>query len=520
MRMKNYLIRLSLILFIISCQSEKPVPLPADGTTYLLDPELKPFYHGVASGDPGQNSVILWTRVTPESTEPRIDVKWKISESVDMQKIVQKGSFTTDPQRDYTVKTEISKLNAGSTYYYQFEALNGESVVGRTRTLPQGEVDNLKLAVVSCSNYESGYFNAYDHIANMDEVFMVLHLGDYIYEYEVGHYGDPDIPRKHLPSHEAVTLQDYRTRYAQYRLDAGLRRAHQMHPFVTIYDDHEIANNAYVTGAENHQPEEGDFLTRKDAAVQAYLEWLPVKQDPDNMIYRTLRLGDLADLHMLDERLAGRTKPPDLESGDELWDKSREMLGKKQSEWLEHQILNSKANWQLIGNQVIFSGLNVRPVFKTTDKNLDSWDGYPAARKVLVDFIKDNKISNLIFLTGDTHAAWSFESIHDTQDQSYDTATSKGAIAVEFGTTSITSGGYDELHGNDNVEEAERDLMELNPHLKYVNLSDHGFLVLEITTKQITSNFYYVDRIDTLSSGIRLEKSVSAESGSVKLTIQ
>lgn len=273
-----------------------------------FDQNLAPFYHGVASGDPLASQVILWTRITPD-TPGDVEVIWQIATDPQMQKIVNSGVVVTNEAKDYTVKVDADGLQPATTYYYHFSALGKNSLTGRTRTAPTANVDNLRFAVVSCSNYQNGYFNAYGNIAERNDIDAVIHLGDYIYEYATGEFGYSDkIGRTHQPSNEIITLEDYRIRYSYYRLDPKLRRLHQQLPFITVWDDHEFANDAYKDGAQNHQSNEGNWGTRKGNAFKAYFEWMPVRTNTlaSNRIYRKISYGNLVDLIMLDTRIEGR----------------------------------------------------------------------------------------------------------------------------------------------------------------------------------------------------------------------
>lgn len=280
----------------------------------IMDASLFPFYHGVASGDPTSNSIIIWTRVTPYNDE-EVTVSWKMATDPQLQHVVQQGNFQTGDFRDYTVKVDVTGLNPGTTYYYSFTALGKQSITGRTRTVPTTSVSQLRFAVASCSNYQNGFFNVYDRLAERNDIDAVIHLGDYIYEYEEGGFGySSAVGRGHEPTNEIITLDDYRVRHSFYKLDPSLRRAHQQHPFILIWDDHEFANDAYVNGAENHQPAtEGDWNTRKNNAWKAYFEWMPIRdnvQNP-NQIYRRIQYGNLMDLILLDTRIEGRDKQDD-----------------------------------------------------------------------------------------------------------------------------------------------------------------------------------------------------------------
>jgi len=483
-----------LIIFIFTtvlfaaCQApekERDLPsLPTDGIATLYDSTLWPFYHGVASGDPLQDRVIIWTRVTPKDSLNEISVSWEVSDGPGFENIINEGSTITSPDKDYTVKVDVDKLSPGTQYYYRFKALNKESIIGRTRTAPKS-AEKLNIAVVSCSNYQFGPFYSYGELAKQP-VDVVLHLGDYIYEYGAGTYGNSS--RTHLPEGELMNLSDYRIRYSQYRLDSGLREAHSSHPFITIWDDHEIANNSYKDGAQNHQPEEGDYEIRKAAAKQAYYEWLPVRES--NELYRSFDYGNIAEIIMLDERLAGRTAPPD--SLDDPKIDTTRMLGEEQLDWFIEELTQSKAQWKVIGNQVIFSYLNWgRESFSI---NLDSWDGYPMEREKIKKTIIENNLENVVFVTGDTHSSWAFE-VTDKPFTEYNPETSEGAFAVEFGTTSINSGNSNESFSTDTVKMHEMAITNspINPHLKYSNLRDHGFMVLSLNKERAKATWYYVD---------------------------
>ncbi|MGB0974107.1 MAG: alkaline phosphatase D family protein [Flavobacteriaceae bacterium] len=274
----------------------------------FFDPGLAPFYHGVASGDPTDSAVIIWTRVTTNASSAVVN--WKVATDPSMTDVVKTGAVTTDADIDYTVKIDVTNLNPNTSYYYQFETSGQHSLIGKTRTAPVGNIANVRFGVVSCSNYQNGYFNGYQELANRTDIDAIVHLGDYIYEYETGGYGyDDAIGRGHLPENEIITLSDYRVRYSYYRLDAMLRNLHQQHPFILIWDDHEFSNDANKYGAENHNPAtEGDWNVRKHNAYKAYFEWMPVRANTieEYRLYRTLSYGNLLDLIMLDTRIEGR----------------------------------------------------------------------------------------------------------------------------------------------------------------------------------------------------------------------
>ncbi len=503
---------LSIVAALAACSGDTASESTANGLADLYNNDLRPFYHGVASGDPLQDAVVIWTKVTPEEATEYLVVTWEFSTDPDFLNVIQSGTFTTGPSRNYTVKVDVSNLTAGSEYYYRFSALDRTSVVGRTKTAP-ADPRRLKFAVVSCSNYEFGYFNAYGHIGQRDDIDAVIHLGDYIYEYGVGRYGDSTTGRFNLPPYEIVSLEDYRTRYSLYRLDPDLQSVHNNHPMIAIWDDHEIANNSYETGAQNHQEDEGPYEERREAAVRAYYEWIPIRESGE--LYRKFDFGALADLIMLDERLEGRSRPLDSLADPALMDASRSMLGEEQVLWLKEQLSTSQSQWKIIGNQVIFSYLNwgYEPNFTI---NLDSWDGYPVEQQEIADFIRD--IDNVIFITGDTHSSWAFEVTTDPFG-SYDQETGEGAVAVEFGTTSINSANSNERFDTDTVLIHEERIVNsaINPHLKYANLRDHGYLLLSLTEERATASWYYVPTLSERRAEAEVGKELYVNSGEVKL---
>ena len=508
MKIQNLLLYSIMLIFIAACSSKKtPGKKFSEAVAPLYDTSLKPFYHGVASGDPLQDRVIIWTRVTPEDSATDVRVRWDIATDENFSSILKSDSTITNASKDYTVKVDVDGLQPAQYYYYRFHALGKTSVVGRTKTLSADAMDSLKLAIVSCSNWEFGYFNPYAIIADK-EVDAVVHLGDYIYEYATGVYGDTTIGRKNLPAHEIVSLSDYRTRYSQYHLDEGLRKLRMRHPLITIWDDHEVANNVYTEGAQNHQPEEGDFNTRKAAARQAYYEWLPIRES--NKLYRSFTFGKLADLIMLDERLEGRTAPADSVSAPDFESDKRSMLGPDQLQWFENSLTDSKATWKIIGNQVLFSDLDISGLYKKDmPKNLDAWDGYPAEKKRIEQYIAENKIADILFVTGDTHASWAIE----TFAEGLKNTKGKQALAVELGTTSVTSGNGNEGKPDDSVKVKEQKLLKQNPHIKYLNNRDHGYLLLTLYPQKAKAEWYYTETLRSSSQKEILGKRFSIEKG-------
>lgn len=317
------------------------------------------FRHGVASGDPLLNRVVIWTRITPARSEDPIVVEWSIAEDPLMQRVRQRGVTSTGAAWDFTVKVDVARLDPGTAYYYQFRAQGADSPVGRTRTVPAGGVDRLRFAVVSCSNYPYGFFNSYRLIANRQDLDFVTHLGDYIYEYGNGVYGDGSgIGRSVVPDKEITVLADYRQRYAQYRTDPDLQEAHRQHPWIVVWDDHESANDAWVGGAQNHTaPGEGEWNARRAMATQAWFEWMPVRENPylGGEIYRNFRFGNLMDLVMLDTRLEGREQQDPAAA-----DPGRRLISAAQESWLFQELSASRdrgTRWRFVGQQVMMGQL-------------------------------------------------------------------------------------------------------------------------------------------------------------------
>jgi alkaline phosphatase D len=434
-------------------------------------------------------------------------VKWEISTSSDFSSIVKSDSLSTSLAKDFTIKVDAAGLQPGTKYFYRFKALGSTSETGETKTLSQNP-DSVKFAVVSCANWEWGFFNPYEKISLRPEVDVVVHLGDFIYEYGTGKYGDTTIGRINIPKHEIVSLKDYRSRYSQYRLDKGLHDVSLKHPMIAIWDDHEIANNSYSEGAQNHQPEEGDYSSRKAAARQAYYEWIPIRESENH--YRNFSFGKLADLIMLDERLAGREKNIENSNDPALQSETRTMLGKEQFNWFENQLKSSHAAWKIVGNQVIFSDVNTKPIYPQLPINFDSWGGYPAERRKLKNFILENKIKDIVFITGDAHSSWAIEAATDvTKNYS--------PFAIELVTTSITSGNGDEKYSVDTVKVKEAQMLKLNPHLKYINNRDHGYMLLTLTQQKAKAEWWFVNTIRLPETGEFLGKRAQVRRGTVKI---
>ncbi|MDB4974071.1 MAG: hypothetical protein JWN48_2412 [Myxococcaceae bacterium] len=474
-------------------------------------PDKALFAHGVGSGDPLATQVLIWTRVSGQ-TQP-VEVSWTVAKDVNLSQSVQTGVVMATADTDYTVQPDITGLEAGTTYYYRFSVGKSQSVTGRTRTLP-GTLEHARLAFTSCANWQNGYFAAYRALSKRNDLDVWVHLGDYIYEYKAGEYADMTLAaqRSHLPANEAVTLADYRTRYAQYRSDPDLQELHRQHALIVVWDDHEFANNAYAGGAENHMPElEGDWTTRKRVAQQAFREWLPIRvvaAEPVPKIFRSFAFGDLFDLIMLDTRIYARDKQTgeDQTFGDTgdptKWaDPTRHIIGPEQEMWLLGQLSASTtrgARWRLIGNQVIFTqGRN--PLDTMSPQGIifsDFWDGYQADRNQVIDYILSNGIKNVVFMTGDIHSSWAFEISKNPFDPSiYNPAAGLNGFAVELVGPSVTSLALEDKPGQAQIAPA---LLKgtpadpINPHLQYAEFTRKGYVLLDVTTERIQAEWWYV----------------------------
>ncbi len=493
------------------------------------------FMEGVASFDPTQDKVILWTRYTPatnEETRPKIILDVASDEA--FEAVVASETVDIDMDSDYTINVDLSNLSSNTVYFYRFrnEKTKALSIIGRTKTLPAaGEATQVRLAVVSCANFQAGLFNVYGAVAE-SEADVVVHLGDYIYEYGEREYGSNDLTeslgRLHKPAYEILTIGDYRERYRQYRSDEQLQKAHQLKPFICVWDDHEVTNNAYVDGAENHQDDEGDYEERKRSAIQVWHEYLPARVSDNARIYRSFDMAGIVNLMMLDTRIVGREKQlsymdyltatgVDREGFLKDWqDENRTLLGTAQREWLKGQLQGSTAKWQVLGSQVLMGkylipeelltltaqladgGGNTAelqehytkvvtelvtikarrtlgdPTLKEEDiarvenvlpYNLDAWDGYPIERELVFEAATGKKV---IALAGDTHNAWHAQLSDKHGDK----------IGAEFATASVSSPGLESFFDNDptaigGIEAANTALID---DLNYLNASDRGFL--------------------------------------------
>ncbi|KAL1600006.1 hypothetical protein SLS59_006079 [Nothophoma quercina] len=493
------------------------------------------FTHGVASGDPFADSVILWTRASPvlendasnvtvEGTVPYfsheterynkaskapICIDWKVSLSPDLSdQAISQGKAYTTSDTDYTIKVEAGGLGPFTTYYYQFTicGTNTTSPIGRTKTAPalDDDVSSLSLGVFSCANYPLGYFNAYGNIARKDSVDYVLHLGDYIYKDEVGVPGEDE--RAMEPAKEIVTLYDYRTRIAQYRSDEDLRAAHEKFPFITVWDDHEIANNNWRDGSSTMNNTEESFNEfggisfdqRKMNAVRAYFEWMPLRQidmDDNLRIWRSFQMGKLLDLVMLDTRSYDRNITRVSWNDEYVYeisnDAGRSIMGSHQENWFFRQLSESKergAAWRVIGNQMIFSHINrTGEGDRDIPVDVDAWDGYVSSRNRTLKHLYDNDIDNTIMLAGDSHQNWVSDLVW-LDSVEYDPATGTGAIGVEFAVTGTTSNGLDGPIAE--TEEISAAFVRDNEELLWQEGYYRGYTELHISPEKIEAQYW------------------------------
>jgi len=474
------------------------------------------FRHGVASGDPLADRVILWTRVTPRAAADAPVVSWQVARDARFTQVVSRGETQTGSARDFTVKVDVTGLEAGTAYYYRFESQGARSAIGRTRTLPREGVSRLRLGVVSCSNLPQGYFNAYACLARRADIDAVLHLGDYIYEYANEQYGDgTKLGRIPAPNKEMVALQDYRQRHAQYKADPDSQEVHRQHPFIVTWDDHEFTNNAWSGGAQNHNADqgEGDWAPRRAAAIQAYYEWMPIREDAQtrqSRIYRSFRFGNLATLLMLDTRLVGRELQAAREDMATIESPGRQLLGADQEGWLAEQMVTSvrnQAGWNLLGQQVMFAPQTAPGV---RAGNADSWDGYRASRTRVFDMIERARAANVAVLTGDVHSSWAYDLPRDPFG-AYDSKTGRGSLGVEFAGTSVTSPSN--LGAGPDGEAQLAALRDARPHLHYADGRYRGYFVVDLTRERLQADFYRVATILDRSTQETFERGFVTPSG-------
>ncbi|WEW54972.1 alkaline phosphatase [Emydomyces testavorans] len=530
------------------------------------------FTHGVASGDPYSDSIILWTRCSPmlddvndnstvsgvvplynpvpiykDTDEHKpisnapVCLHFKVATDKQMRQVVDAGTIFTSSDVDYTVKVEATNLRPFTTYYYQFSVCGSEnkSPIGRTKTAPRPSdlVDRINLAVYSCSNFPFGFFNAFGNAVRKDSVDYVIHLGDYIYEYADGEYGSgKDIGRVPLPNRMIYTLYDYRKRIATYRTDLDLLANHQNFAWIPVWDDHEVADNVYRDGSSKLNNTEASFVhdggisvdQRKMNAVRAYFEWMPIRQvemDDNLRIWRNFQLGSLIDLIMLDTRNYDRSITDlywNLNYVKKLKDEaSHTLMGSRQENWFYRNLIKSArrgAKWRVIGSQIVFSQINESAAFgESRAFNLDAWNGYQANRNRTFKTLYDNKIDNNILIAGDSHANWVSDLVW-LGHENYDPKTGAGAVGVEFGGSAISSpspaGQRITIKDSVNVSKA---IVNTNPELHWSEFYYRGYFELHITPTEVDARFFGTPKLRVRDPGEISLANFTVKSGANRL---
>lgn len=510
----------------------------------------KGFTHGVASGEPAPESVLLWTRYVGSDGSK---LTAEMSDNADFSGAKMVGEVQATAERDFTAKITVQGLDPDQWYFFRFIAPDGsKSMVGRTRTLPQGPTQRFNIGVVGCSNMPFGYFNAYAHAAQNADLDLIIHTGDYLYEYPIGTYPSKEetlAGRLIEPAHEMVQLADYRLRYAAYRSDPDLQRIHQVLPMIPSWDDHEFANDAYKDGAQNHDASEGDWETRKRIAERVYREWMPVRDmDFGSPRWTEYQIGDLATLFFTESRIAGRDKPADLAHAikdqkdipaalaafrDDVWqDPSRSMLGSLQEKWFGDALRTSKANgtkWQVWSQQCVMGELKLPQGAKNwvpddapdiakarvavgalaaqigLPLNFDSWDGYPQARARSLAAAQQVE-ADLIVLSGDSHNAWAFDL--ETQD---------GAAGIEFAGHSVSSPGFEAYSKGIDPDVVAKAVIETNNQLQWADTEHRGYMTVSLTPEKATSTWHFLDTTRTKSIALAGSKSQAVLRGTNRL---
>ncbi|MBA4176221.1 MAG: alkaline phosphatase [Leptothrix sp. (in: Bacteria)] len=516
------------------------------------------FLYGVASGDPLADRVILWTHARFPGSDGPVQLRWEVAEDATFTTLVASGDVTASSASGHTAKADATGLAPGRSYHYRFRANGTRSPVGQTRTLPATATE-VKFAVFSCANYPAGFFNVYAEAARSDAQFA-LHLGDYLYEYDATGYassGAAALGRSSQPANELLTLADYRLRHAQYKSDPDAKTLHARMPMIAVWDDHEVANDAWKDGAENHDPaSEGSWAARRAAALQAYHEWMPIRAGTDpSRIYRSFDFGGLVSLHMLDTRLLGRDKQVDIAELAGLAgpaaqaaataafsSPTRQMLGSEQLAWLQGRMAASSATWQVLGQQVlmgrmefpvsVLTALNTSatspaavaagaaavnaylaakatPAAQRTPEqaalmnptlnpllgyNLDAWDGYLAARETLLGTALQLR-KKLVTLAGDTHNAW------------HSSLTLKGLanpalagvkVGEEFATSSVSSPGLESYLALP-TPQVKAIFEGVVDDLMWIDPSRRGYLKMSFTATEAKGEWVFVDTISSRS---------------------
>lgn len=516
----------------------------------LFAAPLAGFTHGVASGEPGPRSMLFWTRFVGTADRPE-ELELEVSTSPRMTRPVARARAVADPANDWCAKTAVEGLAPGTTYYYRWTGpAKARSMVGRTRTLPEGDAPLFRIGLFSCSNLPYGWFNGYGHAVAADDIDLVVHVGDYIYEYARGIYPEAKaaVPGRLIePAGETVTLEDYRARYASYRADPDLQALHALFPSVTTWDDHEVANDAWRDGAENHRPQsQGPWAARLAAARKAYREWLPVS----DAAYARYDIGRLATLFRLDTRVEGRDRQLSLTEAlkgatdmaaalvrfrDEQWlAGNRQLLGTAQEAWLFREMEEAArrgARWQVLAQQVIMGNLRApadAAALMPPDPdgrlkalmqagaaaarvglplNMDAWDGYPAARARLLAAAQ--KVgANLVVLAGDSHNAWAFDLVNDSRP-----------AGVEFATQSVSSPGFESYLAGVAPSELGKALMAANPGLRWCETSQRGYTLVTLTPREAVAEWRFTAPVTARAPKLASRAQARVSAGSNRLQI-
>jgi alkaline phosphatase D len=548
---RDFLIKVSSISAVVSSGAV----LSACGSN---ESPMVNFDFGVASGDPLSDRVIVWTHAKYQNLSDAVPLTWQVATDLEFTKIISSGSGLATADNGYTFKADAQGLGPNQSYFYRFVSGQHISPIGKTKTLPLGAVNEVKLAVLSCSNYPAGFFNVYAEVARSD-ADVAIHLGDYIYEYAATGYASEkaaSLGRTSVPANEIVSLSDYRLRHAQYKSDADSKQFHASKPVIAVWDDHEFTNDTYKDGAENHSTAtEGSFAARKAVAIQAYHEWMPIRSGMDkSKIYRSFNFGNLLSLHMLDTRSVGRDQQVEItdlinpakqaSAVATLSSPTRQLMGTEQVQWLQGQMAASTATWQVLGQQVLMARmefpLTILQALNPSDTsaqaqiagqkaitdyltakgkqaqgypltaletallaqpklgyNLDAWDGYPAAREILLSTAAAlNK--RLIVLAGDTHNAWHSDL----------TLLSGQKVGEEFATSSVSSPGL-EAYLSLPPAQIKAIFEGVVKDLKWMDASRRGYLKLTVSSTQVQGEWFFIDTISSRS--YKVDPSAPAE---------
>ena len=469
-----------------------------------------PFQLGIASGDPAPDGFVLWTRLAPKPLQgggmPPINVAvdWMVSKDEKISQVVARGQEIATPELAHSVHVEVEGLEPDRWYFYQFKAGSEVSPIGRTRTAPDKNamVNKFQFAFASCQHFESGYFTAYEHMVK-EPLDLVVHLGDYIYEYA----GKDGLVRKHI-GEEINTVDDYRQRISQYKMDPALQEIHAAVPWILTWDDHEFDNNYANAVSEESGISPEAFLLRRANAYQAYYEHMPLRRaaiprGPDMRLYRNLNFGRLLEFDVLDTRQYRSDQPCGDKSGplcDQAFDPKATMMGAKQEKWLTKQLQTSKSRWNVLAQQVMMASIDRGPG-EERRFSVDQWPGYDTSRRKLMNFLGNEKISNPIVLTGDIHSNW----VNDLKVD-YDRPEEK-TVATEFVGTSISSGGDGTL-----MPDGHEGIMHENPFLKF-HSRERGYVKCTVTPTEWRSDYQAVEYVSKRGAPLITRASFVVENG-------